>query len=118
MYLGEYKMTKKFNVIFDNGGGVTLQVGKRGFVHNYDNPKQAAEDVKVLLETSDTSDWEGNEPECRMDYDFEMERNGGYRWHNQDDVKTILKDKVLGYNRNFGYNMSEFYSVLGVEIEE
>ncbi len=107
-------MTKRFDVIFDNGGGTTLQVGKRGYVHAYDDPAQAAQDVKVLLDTGTTADWEGNQPECRMNYDLDMERNGGYRWHDQDRVKSIIKSGKL--STIWGRNMQAFYAALGVEV--
>ena len=109
-------MATKFNVIFDNGGGTTLQVGKRGFVHNYDNPTQAAEDVKVLLADDNTDGWEGNEPECRMEYDYDVERNGGYQWHSQNEIKAAMKTGKI--ESSYGYNMREFYKALGVEVEE
>lgn len=109
-------MSKKFYVIFDNGGGTTLQVGKRGFVHHYDYPDQAARDVKVLLETGTTYGWEGHEPEGRMEYDFDMERNGGYQWHSEADIKKAIKDRKV--ERSYGYNMEKFYETLGVEVED
>lgn len=109
-------MATKFNVIFDNGGGTTLQVGKRGFVHNYDNAGQCAEDVKVLLADGNTKDWEGDEPECRTEFDFDIERNGGYQWHNQDEIKAAIKSGKI--DASYGYNMHNFYKALGVEVEE
>ena len=109
-------MSKKFFVIFDNGGGTTLQVGKRGFVHHYDDPTQAAQDVKALLDTDDTRHWEGNEPACRMDYDANLERSGGYCWHSQDDVKYIVKAGVL--SNPWGYNGRKFYESLGVRVQD
>ena len=111
-------MATKFAVIFDNGGGTTLQVGKRGFVHNYDYADQAARDVKVLIDDGNTNGWDGNQPECRMEYDADMERNGGYHWHNQDDVRRIVKAGKLGVGEQFGHNMREFYKSLGVDVEE
>ena len=109
-------MGKKFNVIFDNGGGTTLQVGKRGFVHHYSCPEQAARDVRVLLETDDTSDWEGDEPQFRMEYDADMERNGGYLWHDQDDVKNLLRTGK--WDKPWGYNGRKFYETLGVKVTD
>jgi hypothetical protein len=109
-------MNAKFSVIFDNGGGVTLQVGKRGFVHNYSDPAQAANDVKVLLEDGNTRGWEGDEPQCRIEYDADIERNGGYSWHSQDDVKHIIK--MGKWDHPWGYNGRKFYESLGVSIED
>jgi len=109
-------MATKFNVIFDNGGGTTLQVGKRGFVHNYDNARRCAEDVKVLLADGSTNGWEGDEPECRMEYSYDIERNGGYQWHSQDDIKKAIKAGEI--KQSYGYNMQEFYTALGVNVIE
>jgi hypothetical protein len=52
----------QFDVIFDNGGGVTLQGD--GFAvayeaHSY-TVRQAADDARALLNGADPSDWEGN----------------------------------------------------------
>ena len=107
-------MTTKFFVIFDNGGGTTLQVGKRGYVHNYDDAAQCAEDVKVLLSDGNTAGWEGDEPEGRMDYDADMERNGGYQWHNQGHIKRAIKEGEI--ESSYGWNMHTFYAALGVRV--
>jgi hypothetical protein len=107
-------MSTKFNVIFDNGGGTTLQTAK--FCHCYDSPTQAARDVKTLLDGGDTSDWDGNEPEGRMTYDYNTERNGGYLWQNENDVKAIVKAGEV--SATYGYNFREFYRALGVEVLE
>jgi hypothetical protein len=111
-------MATDFDVIFDNGGGTTLQTDD-GFAHYYDDAAQAANDVKVLLDGGDTSDWDGNEEEdgCRMEYDYDDERNGGYLWHSRADVERIVKAGLLEYADQFGYNSHEFYRALGVNIE-
>jgi len=111
-------MAKKFAVIFDNGGGTTLQVGKRGFVHHYDDAAQAAKDVRVLMDTDDTNDWEGNEPEFRQEYNQKTERNGGYLWHDRADVKSTIQKGHLSYSEVWGGNMGDFYKALGVTVEE
>ena len=51
------------DVVFDDGGGITVQA--RGFVHSYDDPKQAANDVKTILATDyDPSQWDGDQATC------------------------------------------------------
>lgn len=64
-------------LIFDNGGGITLQTDS--FVHSYDDAQQVARDALAILNGDDTSLWEGNEPECRIDPTDHDIRNGGYR---------------------------------------
>lgn len=81
-------------VILDNGGGLTVQCDE--FVHAYDDDsydamaKHAATDVQALLNGTDPSDWDGNEPENRIDYDQDEIRNGGYRVLNEGDLRGIL----------------------------
>ena len=104
---------KSFELIFGNGGGVTLQTEE--YCHFYDYPERAAEDVKDLIEGSDTEDWEGNEEEARMEYDYDVECNGGYRWLSQYDVAEILKAGQI--DTPWG-NMRTFFSALGCTVVE
>ena len=110
----EDKMAKKFDVFFDNGGGITLQLKR--YCHHYDDPIQAADDVRQLIAGADTADWDGNDPEGRIVYDLETEMNGGYKWHDQDEVKAIVKAGNIA--DNYGYNMDTFYRALGVTVGE
>lgn len=88
-------------VVFDNGGGVTLQL--RGWAHHYDDARWAAQDVAAWIKSHDTSDWEGHEPEALVcDPTYDEIRNGGYRvwtvgddpidegWANADDFFAAL----------------------------
>lgn len=78
-----------FDLIFDNGGGITLQTTE--FCHHFNGlEKEAAECVSELLDGSWPDGWEGNEPEHRMEYDHEMERNGGYNWLTSNDVMEVV----------------------------
>jgi hypothetical protein len=94
-----------YRIIFDNGGGITLQLGDE-FAHFYQDAAQAAEDLKSFLEDPDTSDWEGHEEEA-MDCEPTDEeiRNGGYRvyrdvedlqpnsgWRNEEDFCAAFQD--------------------------
>lgn len=102
-----------FEVVFDNGGGTTLQVGERGYVHHYDTPEQAAQDVKVLIATGTTDGWEGNEPESRIEYDLETELNGGYFWVASSAIRSAMKlGKIEG---SFGRNFTNFFKALGIK---
>lgn len=80
---------KNFDLIFDNGGGITLQTDD--YCHHFNGREcEAAEAVGDLLAPGDpdskTWGWEGNEPEHRVTYDAETEGNGGYRWVTDNDV--------------------------------
>lgn len=77
------------DMIFDNGGGITLQAPD--YCHHYQDPHQAAQDAAALLfdPTANPREWEGNEPEHRLTYDFDTERNGGYTWLTAADVLDI-----------------------------
>jgi hypothetical protein len=111
-------MHREFVVVFDNGGGTTLQVGKRGFVHHYDDPVQAARDVKTLLDGATTTDWDGHEPLHRIEYNYDVERNGGYHWHDRSHVKQVLARGTLkpGNNGWGSRNVESFYDALGVKV--
>lgn len=59
-------MSKKIEIIMDNGGGLQLQTTK--FAHSYESTKKAqqcADDILEFMLSGDTSEWEGNEPHYR-----------------------------------------------------
>lgn len=65
-------------VIFDNGGGVTVQI--HGWAHYYQDEAQAAADVAEWLKTKSTSGWDGHDVGAlACDPSNEDTRNGGYR---------------------------------------
>ena len=68
-----------YRIILDNGGGITLQLGP-DYAHCYQDEAQAACDLRDYITGSDTSDWDGCEPEA-VGWEPEAEeiRNGGYR---------------------------------------
>ena len=104
-----------FNVIFDNGGGVTLQT--EGWNHNYTDAKQAGCDVKALLTGEDPADWDGNEPEAaEMTCTAEDIRNGGARQMDDSEVAEIVAGGTL--DNCWGYNMADFFTALGVVITD
>jgi hypothetical protein len=91
------------NVIFDNGGGVTLQLGSWAHWYNAAEMAQAARDLMVYEASGDTSDWEGHEPEAaELDPTYDQIRNGGYRvYHTADDIKAAAQDTSWGNIRDF-----------------
>ncbi|BEH13260.1 hypothetical protein [Marinobacter shengliensis] len=83
-----------FSLIFDNGGGVTLQTDT--FAHHFEGRAQDAAACAVeLMSGCDPSDWDGNEPEARITYGIECERNGGYHWVSDWDVLAVLESVPL-----------------------
>lgn len=101
-----------FEIIFDNGGGITLQT--EGFCHNYDRPEWAARDVKVLLAEDNTDGWEGDDPEARdQEYDPEMERNGGYKWLTRQEVEEVIASGTIDSSWR---NMRDFFVALGCAV--
>jgi hypothetical protein len=70
---------KNLELVFDNGGSLTIQ--RDDYVHSYDGGDyfvQAAEDYKLLLVTDDVSDWDGNNPDDRVEPTDDQLHNGGY----------------------------------------
>jgi hypothetical protein len=63
-------------LIFDNGGGVTLQ--RPGFCHTYNDVKQCSDDIVSWIDDEDTSVY-GSEEDAVFDPTYEQEQNGGYR---------------------------------------
>lgn len=91
-----------FTVIFDNGGGTTLQTAT--YCHYYDNPRSAAADVMAILEGDDPRGWDGNRPECRREYDWSTERSGGYKWLSRDEL--LYRDEGV---EDWGDNSQTFF---------
>lgn len=107
----------RYDLVFDNGGGITLQT--EGYCHYYTDPAKAADDALELLKGDDPESWDGDEPACRVEYDGEVERNGGYRWVPSEDVAGYLETiQTAAQRREFlarvvwGTAMREFYLFL------
>lgn len=97
----------KFDIIFDNGGGITLQTDD-DFTSYYNTHVNAAADVLQLLNGKDTSSWDGNDPSIRTTFDLQTSESGGYNWLNQDDVKSIIDNPSLIDDIN-GYAELDFF---------
>lgn len=96
-------------VIFDNGGGTTLQLGE-AFAHHYDIAEQAANDYKEYIATGTTEGWEGNE-EGLIDFEPEQSeiKNGGYYVMNIDDINAAVNEEDF---EGWGRNVDEFIGAL------
>lgn len=70
-----------FMVIFDNGGGATLQVSPCGYAHHYDDMEQLAMDVIALADGDDADDWDGHEDAARIPLEHLRDHidTGGHR---------------------------------------
>jgi len=74
-----------FDLIFDNGGGITLQTAN--YCHHFSGREvEVAQSVSDIIDGAPIDYWEGNEPDCRTEYDADTERNGGYHWVTDNDV--------------------------------
>jgi hypothetical protein len=84
------------NIILDNGGGVTLQMGE--FAHYYDDMGVAANDIGVWMHEGNTDDWEGNDIEAgTLEPTDDEIRNGGYRIIRMDrrvDTRSSLIGEI------------------------
>lgn len=97
-------------VIFDNGGGITLVT--EDYCHNYDDGAHAGGDVKLLLDGGNTSDWDGNEPAMRIEVEQDDVRNGGYRVYDADDIRKVIETGTI--ESSWG-NVKDFFAALGVK---
>jgi hypothetical protein len=93
-------------LIFDNGGGITLQLP--GFAHHYDDAEQCAEDIDTWNDEQDTDGWEGNEEESVFEPTQQQIANGGYRVYslasfmdrgNRDELRDSGWSNVSTLNR-------------------
>jgi hypothetical protein len=96
-------MSNEPRIIFDNGGGITLQLP--GFAHHYLSPEQCAEDLNVWIEDEDTSDWEGNEEDAVFEPTANHISNGGYHIETVEEFVSLPLCEV----RDMGRNVKELY---------
>jgi hypothetical protein len=88
--------TKNIEIIFDNGGGITLQkTTEPYYMHNYNDANQVADDIQAIIDGSTPNDWDGNEYDdmvALIVVDYDDERNGGYRSYRLDNLLDIVND--------------------------
>lgn len=88
-------------VIFDNGGGITLQTDK--YAHSYEASTyeemadQAAQDVLILMRDGGTGQWYGDNPDDRIADNDKGRRNGAYQVRDVADIKSILAGTLDDY---------------------
>jgi hypothetical protein len=85
----------KGTIIFDNGGGITVQLPD--FAHWYNDPTQAARDIADYLSDGTTDGWEGHEDDAaELDPTDDQIRNGGYRVYSIPDIVDLAHDPGRG----------------------
>jgi len=104
----------KRKAIFDNGGGITLQLGT--FAHHYATGAAAAIDWTASSFFETTDDWEGHDEDAMtLDPSYDDEHNGGYLVCTEDDINTMISST----DEMFGSNVQAFIEALqGAHSEE
>ena len=93
---------KSFEIFFLNNGAAQFQTAS--YCHVYEDMKQLALDFKEYQDNGDEG-WEGNEPEYREEYDYEIERNGGYYCITENTMDD-------GKKKEGWRNVEKFFSAL------
>lgn len=104
-----------FNLVFDNGGGITLQT--EGYCHHYNDGYEVAHCISEIMSGENPEYWDGNEPEHAVTYDAEIERNGGYHWISDAELLEVVGGMDADQRRDYLENISgaserEFFSTL------
>ena len=94
-------------VIFDNGGGITLQIG--AWAHHYTDPRSAAIDLEIFFDEGSADGWDGHEAESAACNPTDDEiRNGGYQVAVYSSWGEAVNDK-----RNNGWvNVRDFRAAI------
>jgi hypothetical protein len=97
----------KNQAIFDNGGGITLQMGN--FAQHYSDVAQAATDWVAYQSSKDASEWDGHEDEAAdLEPTYDEIRNGGYCLLDAKDITRMINDAVeTGW-----YNIDRFLAAI------
>lgn len=90
-------MEKDIKVIFDNGGGITLQLGywAHSYDGDYDYSKQAATDFAEFIKTRSTEGWEGHDEESLkfcQECQYTGVKNPGYDLYYENEILERAKN--------------------------
>jgi len=103
-------------VIFDNGGGVTLQADNFDYGCVYDDGRLCAADVAMLLAGGSVAGWEGSDDDATLfspsDDDI---ANGGYRIYDEADIRATIESGVIDTS---WANINDFFVSLGCKACE
>jgi len=105
--------TDRIRAIFDNGGGITLQLP--GYAHYYPSSADpAALDFAAYEATHDTSGWDGHDPEAAdLEPSPEQIRNGSYRVMGLSEIiMAVHGEDEAGRSGYWGAAQREFINTL------
>ena len=83
-------------VVFDNAGGITLQLDD--YAHTYhDDVDQVACDLRAWMSSGTTDTWDGDDEDADFEVGDDDIRNGGYRVVDLYGIDTVedLRDEIL-----------------------
>jgi len=101
--------SKKVVAIFDNGGGLALQLGD-AYAHYYDDMRQAAADYREYKSTGTTDGWEGHEPEhMEVSWTSDDIQNGGVRLMDAESIEQAVGNPFFSTGWK---NIQEFVEAL------
>lgn len=99
-------------VLFDNGGGVTIQCA--AFAHYYSHDiAHAATDARLLLDGTDPSDWDGNNPDDRIAGD-DLPPTGYFVFSGPEVAAQIASGAI----ESSWANVRAFFGELGCAVED
>jgi hypothetical protein len=102
------KALRELTVLEDGGGYITIATDS--FIHEYTEPKHAAEDTVLILEGADTSEWDGDEPELRATLEeAEAGNDNGCTLLYSADLQDTLS---RGADHNGGNALREYVDIL------
>lgn len=107
---GNPSSAASFEIVFDNGGGATLQNHNGTVAIHYTDMTQLAHDARLILDGDNASGWDGIDPEIYItDEQYEKDQTGGlfalqldpeYR-HNWPDADDTGWNNVAAFIRAF-----------------
>jgi hypothetical protein len=91
---------RNIEIIFDNGGGITLQkTDTPYYIHYYGNPAQLADDIRAIIAGNGPEEWDGNQYEELMEDQRRIYREEGDDLDDLEDSAALIDvtDEDGGY---------------------
>jgi hypothetical protein len=92
----------EIRIAFDNAGGAVL--ASKTYAHVYSDGKQLATDVRALLDSGDTDDWDGNDEEVCAAFPSEADRYD--RVYRMKEIAELAQ-AADGENANLGVEVDD-----------